>query len=457
GTPVLGQQAQINAETFSQLELGYALPTGCGPFSPDGNLMSVSGDGLYDLTSGRRRFPTQDPDGFYASFSPDGRLMATIADGLYDTNTGEKLLGFSGHPGFFSPDGTFLAVNEEGLYDVASRALIFRITQFGLYPNPIFSPDGTLLAAARDGVYDLITMQKLYTTEGFNIAFSPDSLWLLTDDGVYDAHTGELRVPITCNLCLATVSQSGTYLAIDGDGVYKLPEFARLFDLDPEYEANNHPPVFSPDETLLVSDAVYRIPTGEYVAAASVQGEFNTDGSRFAAYWDYLFNTDTWETIIPLERYAYFALGGDVLAVGWDAVYNAATGEKYTSIASGYTRFNDPQTRITVENHWISGRYTHETTDFCLVYGLPGTDWPYRSGLVHVDDSVNLRSAPNPNSPIVTTTARTDLPVFAVSPDGAWLKVAEETWVANWVVEVISLPPDLPVEDSFPTSQSTLP
>jgi hypothetical protein len=448
GQETIGQThfARITLENLSEVELGYALPTGCGDFSPDGMLMAVSGDGLYDLATGQRRFAVSGTKGTILEFSPDGHFLAIYDDGLYEISSGEMVLDFSGKSPFFSPDGTLLAVSEDGLYDIQTREKVLQIAeQYGPYPNPIFSPDGTLLAATRDHVYDIVNMRKLYATDGFELSFSQDSKWLITNKGIYDARTGELKIPV-CKYCGAAISMSGSLLAIAGDGVYELPSFVKRFDIG-NADKYLDTPEFSPDETIVISDAAYDVGTGERLASVTVPGVFSQDGSFFAAEWDNLYDTTTWDAIVELERYAYFALSDSVVVVGWDGIYATSTGSRFNSVAQGYVRFNSSDNLITVIDDWIPARKFQIPTKYCLIYGLPNSDWPFRSGLAHVGERTNLRESPNLNSAIVTTTSDTDLPIFATTAARDWYRVDDNSWVAARVVQTISLPDDVPIEE----------
>lgn len=118
--------------------------TGGVSFSPDGTLLAVDNDGVYDVTTGERRFAIR----YSGVFSPDGKLLATAGDGVYDTATGERRFAlqgdFAANSAMFSPDGTLLVAEDDGVYDVSTGER--RFVPVTGYPQ--FSPDGTLLAVS---------------------------------------------------------------------------------------------------------------------------------------------------------------------------------------------------------------------------------------------------------------------------------------------------------------------
>ncbi len=120
--------------------------TGGVSFSPSGAPLAVDNDGVYDVTTGERRFVIR----YSGVFSPDGKLLAIAGDGVYDTATGERRFAlqgdFAANSAVFSPDGALLVVEDDGVYDVATGEHLF----VPVRGRPQFSPDGTLLAVADD-------------------------------------------------------------------------------------------------------------------------------------------------------------------------------------------------------------------------------------------------------------------------------------------------------------------
>jgi WD40 repeat protein len=133
--------------------------------------------------------------------SPDGRRIASgSADGtvrLWDARTGESLATLP-HPGglwslAFGPDGQWLVGgtgedNRLRIWDVASA----RVRKEILVPTGSLlfvavNPEGTRVAATiddpRDGechlhVFDVSSGERLFSAEGWALAYSPDGRWL---------------------------------------------------------------------------------------------------------------------------------------------------------------------------------------------------------------------------------------------------------------------------------------
>jgi WD40 repeat protein len=191
-------------------------------FSPDGNLLAVSGnDGLRirDARSGREVTHLDHKKVAIAAFSPNGRMLASrglVGDVLLWDMPGGRQVGRLSVPGTwdsarngisFSPDGRLLAMRDEQqrlaggtdagvmIFEVASRRRIGRIAGAGL---PRYLPDGRLLVSVTadrklsiqvwDGTGS--QMVKRYTLGRHvlsRIAASPDGRTLaLSFDGTND-------------------------------------------------------------------------------------------------------------------------------------------------------------------------------------------------------------------------------------------------------------------------------
>src|SRR5690606_29052235 len=102
-----------------------------GVFSPDGTLLLVRGDGVYEVATGTRRFAI---NGDWGIFNPDGTLLAVSNDAVYDVTTGSVLSMIEGFPMAFNADSSFLTVYMDmgvstpsawvcGLYAVRNQSL----------------------------------------------------------------------------------------------------------------------------------------------------------------------------------------------------------------------------------------------------------------------------------------------------------------------------------------------
>jgi WD40 repeat protein len=409
---------QITSATIDEVELGYAHQGSCVGFSPNGNLLIVSGNGVldigygrvadigytvYDVATGERRFATQSP--YTPVISPDEQLLALWRDGIYEVETGQLRFNISGHSPSFSPDSTLVAVGDDGIYDVVTGERRFAIAGSR---TPLFSPDGSILAVGDDGVYDVATGQRRFMIAFNSIAFNPD----------------------------------GTLLAVTGEGIYRVSDGYRSGDL-PGYDY--YDPAFSPDGSLLATHwGVRAVSTGDTLFRISGAGElaFSPDGALLASRADGIYKVSTGELIFePNNNYSWFAFNqdGSLLAVTNDRIYDVVTWEPRFEQGDTYYFSPDGNTlAVTIE-------------DGCALYGLPEHPWPYRSGLIETADWVNLRRTP---AGAIIHGVNGTYPAIARTPDDSWLKIKvnEEEgvisgWVSSSVVRIVSLPSEVPIEN----------
>ena len=96
--------------TDNSIVLGYAMTGRCGRnFNPEGKLFGTT-TGIYEVMTGNRLFSVYGNDYSSVNFSPDGNLVAVGDDGLYEVTTGERHFQFSSSFAAFNPDSTLLAV-----------------------------------------------------------------------------------------------------------------------------------------------------------------------------------------------------------------------------------------------------------------------------------------------------------------------------------------------------------
>ncbi len=389
----------ITADNVNLLQLGYALPGGCGPFSPDSSLIAVGGKGVYDIDTASLIF--EHPNA-RMNFTSDNHYLSVDRRALYNLKTGEQLLQFSSFAAF-SPDNRFLLVEDDGLYELKTLKRHLPGIGFGA-----FSPDGRWLAVSRDAVYDLQTLEQHFTINGINPVFSPDS----------------------------------ALLAVNNDGVYELPEGISRFDLDPDAIFGRL--AFSPDNRLLArgNDSVYDAETGERLY--SISGEhvhFSPDSQHLAIDGNGLYDAAT--GAIQFEIFGIFPnfnAAGDLLLTGddelGDRLYNLSHGSSRLLAHTGFPAFSPNSTLISIR-----------TSAYCLIYGLPDQVWPYRSGLVLASSPVNIRHLPSANSRVEFSVEDT-LAVSARTVDGQWFKVfyGEQTgWVSAAAVNILAMPADVPL------------
>jgi hypothetical protein len=218
GAPPAGQFAFMNGITAQRATT-----------VPDGSLVAISGDGLYEVATGEKRFALEEM--LDLQLSRDGAmLIAVTADNelqLLDTATGEVILRREDVPfipsfgrgdtrvgGFvLSPDNTTLLVTEYSevrsggsssyltmgaqLIDVATDQVVGSLPAAGEYA---FLWDGRYVQLAGEGIFDAATGQMVVeTAEPFIQVLADGRFALVRGEGVlkvFDPQTWTLRSEI---------------------------------------------------------------------------------------------------------------------------------------------------------------------------------------------------------------------------------------------------------------------
>ncbi len=125
------------------LELGPSVPSTAIP-----PVLKV-----YDVPTGKTLLQIA---GLVGVISPDGALLAVYNDGVYDIASGKKRFSFSGEAfPVFSPDSSVLFISNVGAYDTYTGDLRFRIKEMRS-----ISSDGRLVSDDQ-GLYEVATGARL--------------------------------------------------------------------------------------------------------------------------------------------------------------------------------------------------------------------------------------------------------------------------------------------------------
>ncbi|MEO8607452.1 MAG: SH3 domain-containing protein [Chloroflexota bacterium] len=433
--PFQTKRTPITRSNIDQLQLGFALPNHCGMFSPDGKLMAISEDGLYDLATGQRRFSFS---GDVAKFSSDSRLLAIYNDGIYDVANSERRFDTANQPINFSSNNQFVVIGND-VFDLSSGDHLLSVQGYPI----VLSPDGRWLIVGGDGVYDISTRERLFATYSNNFAFRPDGRLLFADGtglhgGVYDGVTGN---PLFSTAGYPSIfSSDGRFLAVEHDGIYDTlnGSYKRL-----EFFGLPAQTFFSPDNRLLVvGTKVYDLETGNirFTTSTDLLVHFSPDSKFVVSGYEKggLYRVDSGTRLLTIiNSSTYFNNDSTLLAID-DGLYDTDTSEQLFSYKGFVVGFNSDNTLLAVGYE----------DNVCKLYGLSNYPWPYRSGLIQPVAKVNLRETPEENATALFV-ADEELVVFARTQDHNWFKVRYENrdaWVATSVVNVIFMPDGVLVE-----------
>jgi hypothetical protein len=190
--------------------------------------------------------------------------------------------------------------------------------------------------------------------------FSPDSLWLATDDGVYSTTNWELVANVKFGKCFSLESR---WLGTD-DGVYLTANWERVANL-------KSCRFFSPDSKWLATDdGVYSTTNWERVANLKSCRFFSPD-SKWLATNDGLHKVNNWNVIVSkgneFERFGgnvnCFSPDGKWLSVG-TCIYSTSNWHK---VENAYGDKFSPDSRWAITQHSI-----FSTIDWCetaQIYG----------------------------------------------------------------------------------------
>jgi hypothetical protein len=264
-------------------------------------------------------------------------LLAFMGWHIAHAQDGQSLLPMrvmAGNCRTFSADARFIATTQ-GVFEVATGERLFALDTPA---RTVFDSTGAYLAVPGDGVYSVPSGEHILSfsnPQAAFAAFSPASTVVAVDnDGVYDLATGERRFRITRGNPLFVQLDTQQYIATD----FFLYELAT---------GTEHPRVgtlpFRPDlPRFQIDDEVYGI---------------MPDGSGFT---------------IP----ALLSPDGAAIAVRFDGVYDAQTGEKWFTLPDVATTQQFYDLRFSVDSRYL--RLGDDT-----IYALPNGEI---GKLVNMDD-----------------------------------------------------------------------
>lgn len=449
---ITGQaQEKITADNVSELEFGYALPGSCLEFSANNQYIATASGGIYEVATGVLLFANQTHVKFSSdselfadeatgnvinleteavefttvanrsNFVQDDQYLVVDADGVYDVATGEKLYSIAGRARF-SPTLDYLLVDGTGVLELATGDVVLPSdTDMG---NAIFSQDDAYIFLVNGSVFEISTGIKLFTTQlgEFSVshaAFSPNSEFVAVENvGVYTVPDGELV--FETDGWTPNFSDSGRLLGITSDGIYEVGTWEKLMDI----QGDPFEPIFSKDESvvLIIYDGFYNLQTGAHLEQPVIWPYFSPDEMLIANVDDGVYATATFEKLLEMSQ---------------------------SKFPGNYLVFNSIQTRARLT--YFNEAYGQNVNEACMIYGLPGTQWAYRSGLVHAPEPITAYSSPNGDA---VTEIANELIVFSQTEGSEWYRITlgeyfkpmPDLWVKAEDVTAVSLPGGIPIE-----------
>ncbi|MAS37711.1 MAG: hypothetical protein CL610_27190 [Anaerolineaceae bacterium] len=335
--------------------------------SPDKVYLYAHEDGIYRLGDGALIAPFDN-----AVFSPDGRYVVQLGDGIYclpalkriiptnyeniainhyvDDSLEHRTWAILGDVQF-SDNGEYVAVTGDGVYRLIDQQKIVDTSAQEITDSKSleveFNADSSA-ASTIDGIFQLSDGKLLFQTGDYFARFSPDGSYALTRLGIIRLSDGEM-FDIVGDISFTPDMQ---YAVLPGDGVYRLSDGQRLYDL-PQFATAFARSVYSPDNQYMAvsSNGLYRIRDGRKLSESS-NVVFSPDSLHVAIGSDGIYRLSDMRKLLDLTAYidssSHFSGDGAYLAVS-DAIIHIVNGKKLFNKGSSatfspnneYVAFND--------------------------------------------------------------------------------------------------------------------
>lgn len=441
----------ITAENLSNLELGYAVPGHClfGGISPDGEWLA-SDNVVYDVESGtelflasgrvvfspNRRWIAIENDGVYRypsldmilsvstddlDFSPNSEFIFIAENGIYQLESVELVIPTSSETAIFSPDSQYVAIDNEGLFRLDTLENLMPDLELNFFAHGIFSPNSQLISLQGDGVYSLPSLEKQFTipstSDSYGFIFSPNSRYFILDElGVFDLTSGEQI--ISSFILDATFDRSSSRVYMS-NGIYDLKTGEKTIDLNITTVA------LSPTERFILSEAgIFSAETGErIIVPINSFGRYFFNDEFFIGQGG-VYYTDDWQPAISTTSYGLYP----------------AINEQLNLITYSHSDYSRSRANLS------------KSGSSCLLYGIEGNPWQYRSGVVFSDNDIDVYESSIETDTFVDK-AGGEMIVYEISEDRKWFKILSDTmgvtfgWIRAQDVETIFMPEGIPIEN----------
>ncbi|MEO1166701.1 MAG: hypothetical protein AAFV98_23180, partial [Chloroflexota bacterium] len=253
------------------------------------------------------------------------------------------------------------------------------------------------------------------------VSFSPDSMYLAVEqDGIYTLPDGE-KVFTTTDGWTANFSSDGTVVGFADDGIYEVGTWEKLFNI----EGGLQGPYFTLDsEYVFVNEwGVYQVEIGELLEIPYRYFQVSPNNDLFISSYDGIYELDTWNKLVTFET---------------------------LSPSPPFASYNAEQTVIAYQ--YINREFEDSLNSACLLYGVAGANWAYRSGLVQSDSLISAYNVPDGNE---MNQISGFIVVYAQTQDNTWYKVTmgnsfegelTPIWIRADDVTPISMPEGIPIE-----------